>query len=1395
MKNFRFFPYAVLLVFLLTLSLDSFASRLPEKQVPEPLQPWIDWVLQDKDDALCPFLHHRPSKTYCAWPGRLDLVLSDKGSTFTQSWTVYRKSILHLPGNQAYWPQDVSVNNQSTVLINHLNTPALRLAPGQYKITGRFFWNKIPNSLQIPNDTGLLSVKVNGKAISKPQLDDNGKLWLRSQETIQEAVQDRLTIQVFRKITDDIPITQQTRIELQVSGQQRELRLGPVQHEKFEALSMDSPLPARWESDGYLQLQIRPGRWVVNLVARSKENVSSINRPSAKEPWPEQEVWVFDARNHIRLVEVQDVLSVDPRQTNLPSAWQRLPAYKVNPDQSMRLKVVRRGDPDPIPDQLKLDRNLWLDFDGGAYTIQDRISGIMTRSWRLEGGPELLLGQVNINGQAQFITRLPDSDSQGVEVRQGALNVVADSRSRGGTIGKFSAVGWSHDFQSVRGTLNYPPGWSVFALWGTDNVPNTWLQQWSLLDIFMLMILSVIAIKLWNYKAGILVFTVVAITWHEPQAPRYIWVNVLIIIALLRAVPKGAFEVWLRRYLVMSLLILVAIILPFMVSEVRTSLYPQLDRHYATPSFYQDMTQSPISQQPMIMPESDMVAEEGAVLERRKLKPEKSLRAKRLPSAPMERYYTQKLQQMDPNAVVQTGPGLPNWQWNSLHLSWNGPVQHDQQVRIIFMSPTMNKLLGFLRALGVLILVLFIIGLRIGGKDNSDKNKRKKFFLQPIGNIGVVCGLALVVLSGITPRTSVAADFPDQQLLQELQKRLLAKPVCGRECADISRLKLDVKKDSITGILKVHAQEPSAIPLPSHPKHWWPEKILVNGKSSNGSRRIDNHLWLIVDKGSHTVQFSGRLPNLSSVQLHLPLKPRYTRVTSVGWQVDGVHEDGTVEGQLQLTRLDKKISKQDTAQLEPGNLPTFVRVQRTLELDLDWYVVTEVQRASPMGSAAVIEVPLLKGESVTTEGIRVKEGKVLVSLGAQQHNMVWRSTLNKAASIQLKAPDSSDWTEVWKVNTAPVWHMSHTGLAPVHHKDKNHNWLPEWRPWPGESVEIKVSRPLGVEGATLTIDNSRLEVKPGKRSTEVTLTVVIRSSQGQQHSFILPESSELQSITIDRVQQPIRLKQNSLTFPVRPGAQTVQVNWRLPVSITSWFKTPVVDLGSEHVNQSLNLSLGYDRWVMLLGGPALGPAVLIWGVLIVLTVVSVGLGRLKQTPLKTHDWILLSIGLSQSSEWSVIIVIAWLLGLAFKNRLSIDASSKWATLNFNLVQVAYAVLSGIALMVLVYAVQHGLLGLPNMMVTGNNSSAYQMNWYQDRGLNETAQAWVLSISIMVYRLLMLAWALWLAMSLVKWLKWGWSCYCADGLWRKRPKIKTQPISDEHKSGNHKSGEPKSGDKK
>jgi hypothetical protein len=50
--------------------------------------------------------------------------------------------------------------------------------------------------------------------------------------------------------------------------------------------------------------------------------------------------------------------------------------------------------------------------------------------------------------------------------------------------------------------------------------------------------------------------------------------------------------------------------------------------------------------------------------------------------------------------------------------------------------------------------------------------------------------------------------------------------------------------------------------------------------------------------------------------------------------------------------------------------------------------------------------------------------------------------------------------------------------------------------------------------------------------------------------------------------------------------------------------------------------------------------------------------------------------------------------------------------------------------------------------------------------------WVISMPLLAYRLLMLAWALWIAAALLRWLRWGWQSFCSGGTWRRLRPLKS-----------------------
>jgi hypothetical protein len=1005
-----------------------------------------------------------------------------------------------------------------------------------------------------------------------------------------------------------------------------------------------------------------------------------------------------------------------------------------------------------------LARKLWLDFDGSGYTVNDTITGKMTRGWRLNTLPKTQAGKVLLNGSNQLITQ-DKSGKQGVEVRSGMITLDADSRAVG-AINIISAVGWEQDFHTVRAELNLPPGWRLLATSGVDNVPDSWLSRWTLLDLFLLLIAALATGQLWNrYWAGLALITLVLI-WHEPDSPQYVWLNILAATALIKVLPEGRFLKAMSWYRNAFWLALVLTTVPFMVEQIRTGLYPQLEKS-------SQVIPRPVFDGGMVDKMEEMNAPAPSSIAPRRLNTP-ALR-KSMPLGTLSEDYSDSkasFERIDPKAKVQTGPGLPELQWNKVQLSWNGSVDAGQQLRLWYLTPTLTLLLNLVRVILVSVLALLMFGA-------LDKFTFKG--IRPATPL-LLWFLLLPILS--LPSPNVYADIPDKALLDELRTRLLEKPLppdCLPSCAQIQQMKIALTDRDLTISLQIHAQQTVAIPLPAEYGQWFPNQVIVDDKAAPGLYRDNNNLWLNLSAGEHQVTLNGGTPLLSQFTLPLPLKPNWVSIQNSGWQVIGIQDNGQVDDQLQFSRIITTNQQQKTT-LEPGALPPFVRVERTLQLGLDWRVFTQITRISAADSAVILAVPLLPGESVTSAGIRVKDGKVEVNIPAQQTSLQWASTLEKSDKIDFVASETTQWIDVLKADISPIWHMEPSGIAMIHLNDDT-QWLPEWHPWPGEKITLNITRPEAAKGQTLTIDKSHLSIKPGLRTQEANLNFSLRSSQGSQHTITLPEKAVLQAVAINGQTQPIRQEGRKLTLPINPGKQEVSISWREASGITSIMATPEIDLGLASVNANLNISLGQDRWVFFAFGPKLGPAVLFWGVLLVIFLLSFGLGKIQLMPLKTLQWFLLLVGLSQIPLQSAGIVIAWLMLLGWRKTQPVTDFRY-----FNALQVIIGGLTLVSLGTLFLAVEQGLLGSPDMQVVGNNSSAFNLNWYQDRSPETLPIATLVSVPLWAYQLLMLAWSLWLAVSLLNWLKWGWACFSSNGLWNKTPakKVGADWIADKSK---------------
>ncbi len=1387
-----------LLLAALLLAAPAAAGPIAPEDAPAPLQPWVKWVLHGNETALCPFLNGQPEERVCAWPAALRLELSESGGRFSQSWRVYAEGWVPLPGDTGRWPQEATVDGSPAAVLDRGGVPSVRLKAGTHAVAGAFRWDALPELLDIPSETGLLSVSVAGAALPFPARDERGRLWLQKARGAGKEA-SHIEVSVHRRLIDDVPLQLVTQVQLRISGRNREELLGKALPAGFIPMSIVSPLPARLDPDGRLRVQARAGTWDIELTARRERPAAEIVLPAPGGTWDDDEAWAFEAREDLRSVTIEGVPSVDPSQTEMPPAWRGFPTYLMQADRTMKLVERRRGDANPDPDRLSLQRTFWLDFKGKGLSVQDQLSGKLSRGWRLTMGPETALGRVSVGGADQFLTALSSGGPAGVEVRQGALNAVADSRVERRRF-SLPAVGWAHDFERVGGVLNLPPGWRLVHAWGVDRAEPSWVTSWTLLDLFLVLILALAVDRLWGRRWGLAALAGAGLSWHEPGALRWCWLAALAAEALVRGLPDGTFRKAARGARALSWTALVLWAVPFMVRQVRTGLFPQLENHdygllsrYALGELAQGGAEAFANNANQLQ---GMVAGAAAPMgaaddgEAEADKMEESNEPASAPE-PAQAEFSKKMIMpgtpkpkrgfisqsssygyegkakaailknmlaLDPRQAVSTGPGLPSWNWRSVTLTWRGPVRADQRLRLWLIGPRQNLLLSLLRVLLTVLLALNLFGLPVA--DWLAALRQRSGWTRGLR------WLFPVLLLALAARPAPAADWPDQNILNELRQRLIERPDCAPVCAESPRLRLEAAGSTLRGRLEVHAAAATAVPLPGGAKSWTPVSVVVDGAAAVGLRRApDGTLWLPVGPGSHQVLFEGPLPDGESVSLPLPLKSRRVEATVTGWSLHGLREDGRADDNLQLVRL--RGAGGPAAALQPGNLPPFVLVERVLRLGLSWQVETRVRRLTPTGTPVTLEVPLLPGESVTSD-VNVKNGKAQVSLSPQAAEARWDSVLAETGRIALKAPDSVPWVEAWRLEAGPIWHAEPSGLAPVQ-REAGESRAREWRPWPGEAVAIAVTRPAGVPGRTLTIDAAQLSLSPGLRASDATLTVRWRSSRGGQHVFTLPDGAELQTARLDGALQPARLENGKVTLPVKPGSAVAELVWREPRGMRLLYKTSTVGLGASAVNADLRVAMPPDRWILCLGGPRLGPAVLFWSLLSIFLLVSAGLGKLGLAPLDWRGFFLLSLGLTQVPIPAAALVAGWLNLLGWRRRHPPEQ-----TREFDSLQVFIAMVTLLALLCLFSSIKHGLLGLPDMQVGGNGSSASLLHWYKDRTGEKLPRAWVFSLPLGVYRFAMLSWAMWLAHALLGWLKWGWECFSTGGLWKRAPEAVPPP---------------------
>ncbi|MCC6528036.1 MAG: hypothetical protein IT373_35645, partial [Polyangiaceae bacterium] len=959
------------------------AQPIPPGAVPPELRPWIPWVLDELGHEACTQVG---AERVCDWPGRLAVAATPTGATFVLVGLAERRTRVELPGDKLAWPRAVEVGGVPGVVLDAEGKPGVEVPAGPFEIKGRFAWPELPRTLAVPTSVAVVRLERGGVDADQVRRGADGALWLSGEP---EAAQpepppdtneaERLELEVFRRIDDGVPLVVTTHVVLRVGGRSRELDVSGALLEGGTLLDVDTRgLGARLR-DGKLSVELQRGPHELTLRQRFAAPPDVLALGARTAPWPDREIWVWAPDTAQRQVEVSGASGIDPSRTNVPADWRQFRAFVVKPGGALRFETLRRGEPEPPPTELHLDRTAWLDLDGGGFTVVDVLTGAMHRGWRLTfaGGT---LGSAGVDREPQLITVDPVTGEPGLELRRSRLDVGVVYRLEGNT-GRLPAAGWSEPAQSTSLRVNLPPGWELLAVSGADQHSDTWLTSWSIAEGVVVLLVAVAVGWLAHPLWGLVALCLLVLGHDAAPALRYAWLPLLVVLALVRTLPEGRVRRGLARARWVALAVPVAVVGAVALRDLGAIAYRSAG---VAP----------------VIAQAELELEEKETEQIRDTRADNKeggtgARAKgeeggmgRLASAKGNRYGVQgpagllgigaggdpdaptaewgrddgstppAAPPIDPDAVIQTGPAMPRWQWSSFVLTWDAPVARDHAVRLWLASPVVGAAikLGRLLFAAALCFALVRFGNRLARRPGGGAGARRA---GAAGAAAVALGLALFAPSRALGQDPAGApgSLPSRQLLDDLKARLARAPACAPSCVTAPRMTLRASPKGLALEAEVHVGAVADFVLPGPASAWVPRVVEVDGEPARALRAFDDGaLHLRLAPGVHQVKLAGPI---AAMTLAFGTVPHEVAVEAEGFLVEGV-EDGRVSGPVRISPVgaDQPQEPPPGPDVPPGTadleVPPWLVVTRTFDIGVRWTVETRLVRASRLGAPILV---------------------------------------------------------------------------------------------------------------------------------------------------------------------------------------------------------------------------------------------------------------------------------------------------------------------------------------------------------------------------------------------------------------------------------------------------------
>ncbi|MCZ7598974.1 MAG: hypothetical protein M5U09_16430 [Gammaproteobacteria bacterium] len=162
-------------------------------------------------------------------------------------------------------------------------------------------------------------------------------------------------------------------------------------------------------------------------------------------------------------------------------------------------------------------------------------------------------------------------------------------------------------------------------------------------------------------------------------------------------------------------------------------------------------------------------------------------------------------------ALIQTGPGVPEWRFNRYQLGWAGPVKAGDDYRLVLLPPVVNRVLDLARFL----LVALLIGVLIRNRPAAGRGRADGGGASARTAAATLAGILVAALLPAPPAASEAhaAEFPPPALLDELADRVLAEPECSPDCVSLQSVLVTADEREIRVFFELTALADVAVPL------------------------------------------------------------------------------------------------------------------------------------------------------------------------------------------------------------------------------------------------------------------------------------------------------------------------------------------------------------------------------------------------------------------------------------------------------------------------------------------------------------------------------------------------------------------------------------------------------